>query len=43
MSDVIIPFQEYSTYILVKYRLQELWNEDSMGKDAINYPTAIKK
>jgi nucleoside permease NupC len=38
MGHVIIPFQEYSTYELVKYRLQELMNEKNMGKEASNYP-----
>lgn len=38
MGDVIIPLQEYSTYKLVKYRIQELENEENMGKKASNYP-----
>jgi hypothetical protein len=37
MGHVVIPFQEYSTYELVKYRLQELMNEEIMGKGASNY------
>ena len=35
---VITPYQEYSTYKLVKFRLQELMNERNMGKRASNYP-----
>lgn len=35
---VTIPFQEYSTLDLVKYRLLELENEENMGKKATNYP-----
>jgi hypothetical protein len=38
IGHVVIPFQEYSTYELVQYRLQELINEDIMGKGASNYP-----
>ena len=38
LGHVVIPFQEYSTYELVKYRLQELMNERNMGKGASNYP-----
>ncbi|PHR72565.1 MAG: hypothetical protein COA67_04775 [Lutibacter sp.] len=32
------PFQEYSNYDLVKFRLEEIWNDGSMGKNAPNYP-----
>lgn len=32
------PFQEYSNYDLVKLRLEEIWNDDSMGKNVPNYP-----
>ncbi|MET1260684.1 hypothetical protein ABV409_15155 [Flagellimonas sp. DF-77] len=35
---VPIPFQEYSMKDLVKFRLQELMNEENMGKKATNYP-----
>ncbi len=38
LGDIVLPFQEYSTYDLVKYRLQELLNETYLGKGASNYP-----
>jgi hypothetical protein len=38
MGHFVIPYQEYSTCELVKYRLQELMNGESMGKQATNYP-----
>jgi hypothetical protein len=38
LGDIVLPFQEYSTYDLVKYRLQELLNDDFLGKGASNYP-----
>lgn len=37
--EVIIPYQEYSTYDLVKLRLQQIINDQNMGKRASNYPT----
>lgn len=36
--EIIIPYQEYSTYKLVKLRLQEILNNKNMGKSASNYP-----
>ncbi len=35
---IITPFQEYSTYKLVEFRLEELMNERDIGKGASNYP-----
>lgn len=37
-NTVIIHFQEYSTYELVKYRIEELRNEEERGLGASNYP-----
>ena len=39
MGDIFIPFQEYSTYDLVKYRLEEIANENNAGKRASNFPS----
>ncbi|MFK5890124.1 MAG: hypothetical protein QM486_05275 [Flavobacteriaceae bacterium] len=41
LGHINTPFQEYSTYSLVKFRLQELWNEDNIGMSASNYPKEI--
>lgn len=41
LGHINTPFQEYSTYTLVKWRLQELWNEDNIDMGASNYPKEV--